>query len=142
MRAALFVGCHRQGAAVGAHDFRTNIEAQSESLAIAGGGLAPKRLANFVDTFRRDGLTGIPNVEDEIRVLGTGRYFHRSLRRAVLQRIADQVRSDLLDSPQIAAHLAGHADVGNYLTLRLAVLKLSDHGNQAGVHIVDLPDLN
>src|SRR5882757_9476036 len=128
MSAALFVGCHGEGAAVGAHDLRTDIEAEAESFPIAGGGLAPKRLANFIDAFRCDGLTGVPHVEDEFRVLSTGRYLNRSLRRAMFQRIADQIRGDLLDSSQIAAHSARHADIGKDLTLRLTVLKLPDHG--------------
>src|ERR1700691_16631 len=100
--------------------------------------MAPERFANLVDVFGRYGFTGIPNIEHEIRFFGLRGNLDRAFRCAVLQRIADQIRRDLLHASQVAAHFARYADVGEDLTLRLPVLKLSDHRIEAGIDILHL----
>src|SRR5580704_10291924 len=102
--------------------------------------MAPERFADLVDVLGRYRLTRIPNVEHEIRFLGLRRNPDWTLWCAVLERVADQIRCNLLHAPQVAAHFARHADISQDLTIRLSVLKLSDHRIEAGIDILDLRD--
>jgi hypothetical protein len=73
--------------------------------------MAPERFEDLTQAFGGNGLAGIPNFEDQVLLVRSRTDLYWAVRLSMSQGVAQQIRSNLLESSQIAPDRATDADV-------------------------------
>jgi len=87
------------------------MKAEAKALTAAAHVTPEKRLEQPFHRRGRNGVTGICDQELELAALGCRSHTHRLVRRAMRERVADQVRRQLSDPRAVAAHGIGYSEI-------------------------------